>query len=75
METGFAVTAFIAIVLNLILEEEIEDEETPELTADTVDAEEDRAEWSHIERHAGEKEGMGEPISSADAAAPSKKVR
>lgn len=33
METGFAVTAFLTLFLNLILPEEIEDETMPELTA------------------------------------------
>jgi len=32
-ETGFAVAAFLALILNLILPEESEDEEIPELTA------------------------------------------
>ena len=38
METGFAVTAFLALILNWALPEEIEDEETPELTANAADA-------------------------------------
>ena len=50
METGFAVTAFLALFLNLMLPEEIEDEETPELTANTVDEARDDEEWQHIER-------------------------
>lgn len=50
METGFAVTAFLALFLNLILPEEIEDEETPELTADTADEEKDQEEWNKIRR-------------------------
>ena len=50
METGFAITAFLALILNLILPEEIEDEETPELTADTVEEEKDEAEWNRIRR-------------------------
>lgn len=48
MQTGFAVTAFLALFLNLILPEEIEDEEIPELTADAVDEEKDRVEWDGI---------------------------
>lgn len=50
METGFAVTAFLALLLNLILPEEIEDEETPELTADAIDEEKDREEWNKIRK-------------------------
>ncbi|MCJ1308268.1 hypothetical protein MMC25_001921 [Agyrium rufum] len=49
LETGFAVTAFLAIILNLILEEEIEDE-AAEITADVADAADDRDEWKQI-RH------------------------
>ncbi|KAH7053222.1 permease family-domain-containing protein [Macrophomina phaseolina] len=49
LETGFAVTAFVTLILNLILPEELEDEqELPELTADEVDKEADREEWSAI---------------------------
>jgi len=50
METGFAVTAFLALILNLILPEEIEDEEIPELTADAIDEEKDREEWNKIRK-------------------------
>lgn len=50
METGFAITAFLALILNLILPEEIEDEEIPELTADTADEEKDQEEWNKIRR-------------------------
>lgn len=51
METGFAVAAFVALFLNLILPEEIEDEETPELTANTADDSDDREEWNQIQRN------------------------
>jgi hypothetical protein len=50
METGFAITAFLTLFLNLILPEEVEDEETPELTANAVDEEHDEAEWDRIRR-------------------------
>ena len=43
-------TAFLSLLLNLILPEEIEDEETPELTANTVDEADDREEWARINR-------------------------
>jgi uric acid-xanthine permease len=49
METGFAVTAFLAVILNLMLAEEIEDEAVP-ITADTVDEEKDQMEWERIRR-------------------------
>lgn len=48
METGFAIAAFLALFLNLILPEEIEDEETPELTANNVDEKDDQDEWDRI---------------------------
>ncbi|KAK4554515.1 hypothetical protein LTR86_008369 [Recurvomyces mirabilis] len=48
LETGFAVTAFLALILNLILPEEIEDEEIPELTANRADDADDAEEWNRI---------------------------
>lgn len=50
METGFAVTGFLSLILNLLLEEEIEDEAI-DITADTVDAQADEEEWDKIKRH------------------------
>jgi hypothetical protein len=50
METGFALTAFLAVILNLIIAEEIEDEEVPELTANLAEEEKDQAEWDRIRR-------------------------
>ena len=50
METGFTVTAFLTLILNLILPEEEVDEEVPELTANEVDAPADKDEWNRI-RH------------------------
>ncbi|KAJ9609351.1 hypothetical protein H2200_005678 [Cladophialophora chaetospira] len=49
METGFAVTAFLSLFLNLILPEEIEDEAV-DITANTADAEDDEKEWERIRR-------------------------
>lgn len=57
LQTGFAVTAFIAIVLNLTLEEEIEDE-ARSITANEVDREADEEEWRRIQM--GRTEGKGE---------------
>jgi len=51
MENGFAVTAFISVILNLILPEEFgDDEEIPEITANSVDEQRDEEEWRHIKR-------------------------
>jgi uric acid-xanthine permease len=52
METGFAVTAFLAILLNLLLKEEIEDDVAnfTANTADEVDKVGDREEWERIQR-------------------------
>lgn len=50
LETGFAVVAFVNIVLNLLMPEEIEDEETPELTANEVDEPADKEEWARIKK-------------------------
>ncbi|KAF2489277.1 Xanthine/uracil permease [Lophium mytilinum] len=53
METGFALTAFLTLILNLILPEEIEDEETPEITANEIDENADKEEWNRIAHHKG----------------------
>lgn len=59
-ETGFALTAFVAIFLNLVLQEEVEDEVVDEvMTADKVDDEADREEWARIERRSGDVEKGG----------------
>jgi NCS2 family nucleobase:cation symporter-2 len=55
METGFALVAFVTVILNLVLPEEIEDEDAPELTANTVDEEKDHEEWDRIRRKEGER--------------------
>lgn len=62
METGFAVAAFLALFLNLVLPEEIEDEETPELTANTADERDDKNEWKQIQK------GNEEEVPSEDGA-------
>ncbi|RMZ79242.1 hypothetical protein DV737_g3499, partial [Chaetothyriales sp. CBS 132003] len=49
METGFAVTAFLSLFLNLILPEEVDDE-AENITANTVDGAEDEKEWERIRR-------------------------
>lgn len=49
MESGFAVTAFLALILNLILPEEADDEAV-EITADEVDEKKDEEEWDRIKR-------------------------
>jgi len=62
METGFALAAFLAVLLNLILPEEIEDEEIPELTANEADDADDTEEWNRIR-------GGNAPEGSADTEA------
>ncbi|KAL9095302.1 MAG: hypothetical protein Q9165_002559 [Trypethelium subeluteriae] len=48
METGFAVTAFLALILNLIIPEEIEDAEQDDATANEKDTDADEEEWRRI---------------------------
>ncbi|KAK5700348.1 hypothetical protein LTR17_022995 [Elasticomyces elasticus] len=48
LETGFAVAAFLALFLNLVLPDDIEDDFLPELTANNADDENDAAEWARI---------------------------
>jgi len=55
------VTAFLAIFLNLILAEEIEDE-TASITANEVDATDDREEWRHIRHGKADGSGMDEEL-------------
>jgi hypothetical protein len=47
-ETGFAMVAFVSLILNLVLPEEEADEELPELTADNADDAADAAEWNRL---------------------------
>lgn len=61
METGFAITAFLSLFLNLILPEEIEDEETPELTANEVDEPQDQEEWTRIRKGSKVEPSVEEP--------------
>lgn len=48
METGFAVVAFLSLILNLVLPEEDADEELPELTANNADDAADAEEWNRL---------------------------
>ena len=60
------VTAFIAILLNLVLHEEIEDE-AASITANEVDAADDREEWARIKRgKATADEEVGEKAETED---------
>lgn len=68
LETGFAVVAFVNLALNLLLPEEIEDEETPELTANEVDDVADREEWARINK--GHGKGSEEGRASSEDIAP-----
>ena len=54
METGFAITGFLAIFLNLVLPEEIEDD-TVSITANTLDNADDQEEWRRIKAKHDEK--------------------
>ena len=49
METGFAVTAFLALILNLVLLEDVDDE-VVEITANTIGEKKDEQEWERIRR-------------------------
>ncbi|KAF2877500.1 permease family-domain-containing protein [Massariosphaeria phaeospora] len=62
METGFALVALVTVILNLVMPEEIEDEETPELTANVVDEAGDREEWERVRRR---KEESDEEVAAA----------
>jgi hypothetical protein len=48
-----ALTAILALFLNLILPEEIEDEEIPDITADVVDVDADNREWGRLHSVSG----------------------
>jgi uric acid-xanthine permease len=49
METGFAVTAFLSLILNLVIPEE-DDDEVVDITANTVEQSDDEKEWERIRR-------------------------
>ncbi|KAL1846432.1 hypothetical protein Plec18170_009158 [Paecilomyces lecythidis] len=56
MENGFAVTAFLSLLLNLLLQEEPEDE-VDVITADLADVTDDQREWDQIRHTRGEQNG------------------
>ncbi|KAF2180552.1 purine permease [Zopfia rhizophila CBS 207.26] len=64
LQTGFAVVAFANLFLNLVMPEEIEDEGTPELTADEADEEADKEEWNRI--HGNKEMGDEEARASSE---------
>lgn len=74
LETGFAVTAFVCLILNLILPEEIEDEETPELTANDADDAADREEWAHIKHNKESSDEEIAPVKGPQASGADKEV-
>ena len=51
LETGFAVTGFLAIILNLLLEEDPEEDAAVSITADENDDKDDRVEWDAIRKN------------------------
>lgn len=65
-QTGFALAAFIALILNLLLPEEIEDEEIIDLTANVIDEAKDEEEWARIRK--GSKD-MGDKNMAGSASA------
>lgn len=69
LETGFAVVAVVTLTLNLVLPEEVEDEETPELTANDVDEQADQEEWARIRKgQEAQSKGSDEERGSDDIA-------
>jgi uracil-xanthine permease len=66
LETGFAIVAFVTLALNLLLPEDIEDDEIPELTANEADEPADREEWARIRK--GQGKGSEEGRASSDIA-------
>ncbi|KAF2762916.1 purine permease [Pseudovirgaria hyperparasitica] len=56
MESGFAIAGFVACILNLMLAEEVEDEETTDYTGSPLDEERDQEEWERIQRKKGDVE-------------------
>ncbi|CZT19529.1 probable xanthine/uracil permeases [Ramularia collo-cygni] len=60
MQTGFAVAGFVALVLNLVLPEEDDDEDVPELSTNDADDAADREEWNVIEGDGGSKSSPSE---------------
>ena len=71
--TGFAVTGFLALFLNLVLSEEIEDEANS-ITANDADAADDREEWARIKHGKIEGEGSDGGEKSNDLEAPAAKL-
>jgi uracil-xanthine permease len=65
LETGFAIVAFTTLALNLLLPEEVEDEETPELTANEVDEPADEEEWARIRRGHAKGSEDSDPVTKA----------
>ncbi|KAJ9381334.1 hypothetical protein DTO063F5_6256 [Paecilomyces variotii] len=56
MENGFAVTAFLSLILNLLLQEEPEDD-VGVITADLADVADDQREWDQIRHNSAERNG------------------
>jgi len=67
METGFAVVAFLSLILNLVLPEEESDEELPELTANDADDAADAAEWNRL--HGRPQSTDGVPVEQGEVKA------
>lgn len=67
MENGFAITAFLGLILNLFLQEEPEDDATV-FTADLADTTDDQREWDQIRHH--EAQETSEKSTGTDLEAP-----
>lgn len=66
MQTGFAIAGLLALVLNLLLPEEDDDEETPELLANHADDAADREEWDVIKGNRGSTSTPEEEVKSSE---------
>jgi len=66
LETGFAVTAFVAILLNLLLDEEVEEEEVESLVGDGDDVGES-LEFREMGGGEGEGKEVRQGVSSSSA--------
>jgi uracil-xanthine permease len=69
MTTGFVVTGFIALILNLVLEEEPEDE-SDIITANMAEEADDRREWDQIHHRTTDMEIGGDNTKEAESSRP-----
>jgi xanthine/uracil permease len=60
LETGFAVVAFVTVLLNLLLPEEIEEEDAQEITADADEDASTERDWERVQAGGKRESGSGE---------------